>query len=774
MKKALVVDNHPVMLKFMTDLLAKKGYQVARAEDGLTALGILKGYVPDVVFVDLVMPKIGGEKLCRIIRRNPDLEHVYLVILSAIAGEIDLNQSGAQAFVAKGPFNKMKKNILDVLKRMDRGDQARAPHEVLGLEQANHEVITRELLSSKQHAEIIMRNLSEGLLELSLEGRIIYANDAAITLISAPEEAILGTPFEELFAPPARERIQGYLKGVDRERNGVVEGSPLSLKDKTVTFRIFAIRDDEHSSLIVILNDITEQNLAEDALQVSKERYLALVESSSDAILMMDSRRVIVSCNRAFLEMFGYDRKEIEGQSIRIIHQSEESFRGFGESAYPVVENEGAYRTEWDFVHRGGQTIPVESVTSMIRSADGSIDGYVAIMRDISERKRKDTEKVRLEAQLRQAQKMEAIGTLAGGIAHNFNNILMGIQGNATLMMLDTDSSDPHYERLDTIKRSVQSGARLTDQLLGYAREGKFELKPIALNHLVEDMIRAFSATRTDIKIQLQLSDEADRVEADYGQIEQMLWNLCVNAAEAVANGGDITISTENISHHDMRDKPYKPKSGRYILLTVEDTGAGMDQKTMERVFDPFFTTKDMSKVTGLGLASAYGNVKAHGGYIDVSSEEGRGTVFRVYLPASEMKVFDDVQKEERFMGGSENILLVDDEELVLEVGSKTLTALGYNVHCAQSGEEAVELYQSDKTGIDVVLLDMIMPGMSGSETFDRLRSLNPELKVVLTSGYTLEGQATAILNRGCDAFFQKPFELADLSHKLRELLDDK
>ncbi|MFH1673785.1 MAG: response regulator [Pseudomonadota bacterium] len=390
------------------------------------------------------------------------------------------------------------------------------------------------------------------------------------------------------------------------------------------------------------------------------------------------------------------------------------------------------------------------------------------------ERKRAEEEKRELQAQLQQARKMEAIGTLAGGIAHDFNNILMGIQGYASLMLLDIDSSHPHYDRLMSIKKQVQSGARLTSQLLGYARKGRYEVESISLNKLVEETSETFGRTKKEITIHRELARDLSAIEADRGQIEQVLLNLYVNAADAMPGGGDLILKTTNTTRDDIKSKLYNPKPGNYVLLTVTDTGIGMNQETQKRIFDPFFTSKEMSRGTGLGLASAYGIIKGHDGYIDVESEKGRGTTFRIYLPATGKNVRKAVKTPDKTikdMKGTGTVLLVDDEPVVLEVGKGLLEAMGYRVLTAQDGQEAIEIYREKRDAIDTVILDMVMPNMGGGETYDRLSEINPDIKVLLSSGYSIDGQATEILERGCNGFIQKPFDVEEMSVKIREII---
>jgi CheY-like chemotaxis protein len=340
-------------------------------------------------------------------------------------------------------------------------------------------------------------------------------------------------------------------------------------------------------------------------------------------------------------------------------------------------------------------------------------------------------------------------------------------------MLLETDPKSPHCERLSSIKRAVQSGSRLTSQLLGYARQGRYEIMAIDLNQLVKDAIDTFSSTRKDIRVHLGFSEDLFRIEADYGQIEQVLWNLAVNAADAMPGGGKLHLETKNVSDEQMTDKPYQPKPGAYVQLTVKDTGVGMDKETMERIFDPFFTTKDVNRGTGLGLASVYGTIKAHGGYIDVDSEEGQGTTFILYLPASEEGIKKEKEMVHELTKGKETILLVDDEEEVVAVAEKMLEKIGYDVLSAKTAQESLGIYAEKQDVVDLVILDMIMPDMSGGQVYDRLREMNRNIKVLLSSGYSIEGQATEILGRGCNGFIQKPFSLENLSEKVREVLEE-
>jgi nitrogen-specific signal transduction histidine kinase len=390
---------------------------------------------------------------------------------------------------------------------------------------------------------------------------------------------------------------------------------------------------------------------------------------------------------------------------------------------------------------------------------------------DVTDRHQFEKTKAKLQDQLQQAQKMKSLGTLAGGIAHDFNNLLMGIQGRTSLMLMRSDSSHSHFEHLKGIEDCVQSAADLTKQLLGYARGGKYEIKTTDLNEFINKQNRMFGRTRKEINIHERYEKNLWTVEVDQGQIEQVLLNLYVNSWQAMPGGGDLYIQTENIVIDKFFIRPYHVEPGRYVKISVTDTGAGMDEATKQRIFDPFFTTKEMGRGTGLGLASAYGIIKNHGGFVDVLSEKGEGTTFNIYFPASGQEAVKEKEIGEKLIRGTETVLLVDDEDIIIDVGKDILKTLGYKVLLARGGEEALIVYKKNQDEIDMVILDMIMPDMGGGETYDKLKEINPDIKVLLSSGYSIDGQAKDILERGCDGFIQKPYNAGKLSKKIWEVL---
>jgi two-component system cell cycle sensor histidine kinase/response regulator CckA len=430
--------------------------------------------------------------------------------------------------------------------------------------------------------------------------------------------------------------------------------------------------------------------------------------------------------------------------------------------------------SELEFYKKDGATLWSDTIVTLLRDADGKPSVLLCVGRDITERKRAEEEKKRLELQLAQAQKMESIGTLAGGIAHDFNNLLTGILGNVSLARMNMDGNNPLCERLKNVEEYVQRGSELTRQLLGFARGGKYEVKPTHLGEFIRRSSEMFGRTKKEIRIHYKAQEGLWTVEVDRGQMEQVLLNLYVNAWQAMQGGGDLYLSVENVELDKMDVNPYDIEPGKFVKMTVTDTGIGMDEATKARVFEPFFTTKELGRGTGLGLASAYGIIKNHGGFINVESEKDLGTSFMIYLPASIMEVDNEYTSKDEVQRGRETILLIDDEEMILDIGAKMLEGLGYEVITATGGRQGLEIYEKNQDRIDLVILDMIMPDFGGKKTFENLRRIDQSVKVLLSSGYSLDSQAEEIMQSGCKGFIQKPFTMVELSKKIRGILDEQ
>jgi len=528
-----------------------------------------------------------------------------------------------------------------------------------------------------------------------------------------------------------------------------------------------------------VLFDITDHKQAEEALVKSEEKFRLITENMLDCIALVDTNGTYQYVSPSYRETLGYAPEDMlgtNGFNLTLPDDLERITRLYLEGI-----EQGWRETSFETMirHKDGHYVPMEIRVRALNDPQGTLMGGVLAARDVTKRRQLEQERLQaeeekriLEERLQHADKMEAIGTLAGGIAHDFNNLLMGIQGYASLTLLDLDPSHPHYERLKRIEEQVRSGADLTRQLLGFARGGRYEVTPADMNDILEKSSSMFGRTKKEITIYRKYGKDLRSVEVDRGQMEQVFMNLYVNAWQAMPGGGELYLETEDVLLSDEQAISYSVRPGKYVKISVTDTGTGMDEKTRERIFDPFFTTKGMGRGTGLGLATVYGIIKGHKGMITVDSEPGHGTTFNIYLPASEREVIREKTETGTIATGTETILLVDDEKMVLEVSKEMLEFLGYRVFAVGSGQEALAVYLEKRNEIDLVILDMIMPGISGGETFDRLREFNSAIRVLLSSGYSINGEAKTIMDRGCNGFLQKPFQLEQLSGKVREVLD--
>jgi len=607
----------------------------------------------------------------------------------------------------------------------------------------------------------------------------VIDRDANLIEINPKVQAELGISREELIGQnltthrmltrESADRIRFHLREIVEGRNqAVFEINARRIDGTLVPFEVNAVPIREADVVKAVqanLRNIRDRHEKEQALRNSEETTRVLLNAASNAAFLIDSGGIVLAANEQALNRMEKTAAELVGKPLASFLPPElgEARRQRGlevlRTGRPL-----SFEDEWDGRAYSSSIHP-------IHDEKGRVIKLAIYSKDITEEKESEEERKKLTKQLQQAQKMEAIGTLAGGIAHDFNNLLMAIQGNVSLALFDMEPSHPQHRILANIEKLVRSGADLTSKLLGYARKGKYESRPMRLNDLVRETSETFGRMRKDITIFRDLTEDLKNVVADKGQVEQVLLNLFVNAADAMPTGGKLILKTRNVTHQDIPDKGYTVKPGSYVMLTVGDTGVGMDKDVITRIFDPFFTTKKMGRGTGLGLASAYGIVKSHNGYIDVTSEKDQGSVFYIYLPASEQRPQAVPEPRRKPEGGIGTILLVDDEDSVMEVTAQMIERLGYTVIRARSGREAIERFRENYDRVSLVLLDMIMPEMGGGEVFDELKRISRHVKVLLASGYSMQGQAREIINRGCIGFIQKPFNMEDLSSKLRSVL---
>jgi two-component system cell cycle sensor histidine kinase/response regulator CckA len=626
-KKILLVDDDRVLLKFASGLLEKEGHEVATAQDGFVALNLLTSFFPDIMFFDLIMPKIDGDKLCHIVRKMPHLKDCYLVILSAAVAELDFDYTeiGADAYIAKGPFDVMGKNVLAAIEASEVPRKDDEPKPIKGIENVYARQLTKELLSRNRHLETILESMSEGILEV-FSGKVVYANASAVAMFGMDKGHLLASYPPDLFNGEARDKLAALLKSGAEERLEIGTNNPVEL----------------------------------------------------------GGRLLMISC------------------------------------------------------------IPVkgEPLTTII------------LITDVTERKQ-------LELRLRHVQKMEAIGTIAAGVAHNFRNTLTEVLVNTQVIQMKYKQEPDISEITGRISQSVKRGAGLVDGLLQFSR--KQMAKEFTRLDLVEVIKETYGLIKKsfDRKIDVRIDVPATlSILGDYSGISQALMNLCTNARDAMPAGGQLSIKARQIGNH--------------AELIVSDSGQGMKRKTIEQCFDPFFTTKPIGKGTGLGLSTTYGIVKSHDGLIHVESKSKKGTVVTMTFPLAETDA--PIAEAPRAVaeisyGNGEVILVVDDEKEILKAMQNLLKGLGYQAAIAGSGKDAVEKYEALKP--EVVLMDINMPEMNGVNCAEKILDLNPDAKIAFITGYEVEGldEFGDRIKDAVTTFLTKPVELADLSTALSEML---
>lgn len=494
-------------------------------------------------------------------------------------------------------------------------------------------------------------------------------------------------------------------------------------------------------------------------------KYEQIVARSKDLMYLIDANYTYQAVNDSYLSAYGITRQKVIGQHIKNVIGDEIFINTAKAHINQCLAGKEIHYHQWiEYPTLGRRYMDVACFP--FKNSNGDITGVVANSRDITETKS-------LEKRLLQAHKMEAVGTLAGGVAHDFNNLLMGVQGQITLLSMDVPN-DPHFqESLENIERLVESGAKLTRQLLGFARGGKYVAKSTNLNEIMTKTAEMFGRTHRAICIQNQFEEHIWLVEADQGQIEQVLLNLFLNASDAMSGTGELSLRTCNVYLDQSFTSLYKINPGNYVEMSVSDSGRGMDASIRNRVFEPFFTTREIGGGTGMGLASAFGIIKNHGGYIECDSAPGQGSTFRIYLPVSTESDNNSTPLAEGLERGTETILLVDDEEFILKICTKLLNQLGYHVITAESGPKAIEIFISKKDQIDLVILDMLMPQMNGAEVARNIRSIAPDMGILISSGYNLEEDGVK-KKSDVNGYIQKPFKLQQLSTAIRNILPKK
>lgn len=503
----------------------------------------------------------------------------------------------------------------------------------------------------------------------------------------------------------------------------------------------------------------------------NEEKYRLIIDSIQEGYFETDLQGRITFCNKALLEISGYTRETLVG-AVFSDFTSPRTARAM-QAAFGKVYKTGkdAKVSNYEVFHKNGHTLIIEFAAALVKDHEEKPLGFRGVIRDVSKQVKAEERERRVRSQLQQAQKMEALGTLAGGLAHGFNNVLMAIQGNLSIIRMNPPKNPKMLKHLKRINESTEKGGRLAKEILSFAKAGKFVVMPTDLNKILKSTSKMFLRSNTRLRINEIYEKNLKQTQVDRVQIGQVLLSLYMNAAEAMPDGGDIYLQSENVYLDEMYIQPFAAAPGWYVKISVTDAGQGLNEEAKRRIFEPFFSPYRPIRYEGMGLAAAYGTVKSHNGIINVYSEEGHGTTFNIYLPVIK-KESPNVPVETHSNNGSETILIVDDDPLTSQIGRDILERQGYRVMMAENGREAIEIYSGYQDQINLVLLDVIMPDLNGDQVFPELKKCNPNIVVIAASGYNVNRQITTMLNNGCVDFIQKPFQAQTLSAKVRMALD--
>ena len=584
-------------------------------------------------------------------------------------------------------------------------------------------------------------------------------------------------------------RAPRILKRTTRKQAGTPEGweyddvdawisVPVMMKDHFFGIIIVASKNREAFStkqldlITAFANQIgvaIENATLFERLRKSEERYMDLFEHSPDMYHLVNPEGIIISCNQTEADRLGYRKEELVGYPVTRLYPPH--YHTEAKSLVHEIFNSSKdiKSLEEQMVDSAGGVIDVSVSTSLIYGESRAPILIRVVARDITERKK-------MEEKIFHAQRIDSIGNLAGGVAHDFNNILTSILGSTAIMKRKMKKHDPWYRIVDIVETAAKRGASLTRQLLTFARRSNVQFRPVILNDLIDETLHLFESTiEKTITVKKSLTNEVCLVNGDDGQIQQALLNLLINARDAMAEGGEISVQSEKIDFDTRKQAPLsEDRTGEFVAISVTDHGIGMDRQIQQRIFEPFFSTKAQGKGTGIGLAVVYGVVNSHNGFITVQSEPGIGSQFTLYFPL--LKEIDRAHQRlrpTRLQRGTEHILIVDDEQNVGEVIGGMLSNLGYHVTIVDSGKKAIALHKKNKR-FDAVILDMNMPVMGGKETFAKLKTIDPDIRIIVSTGYSNKSSETLPTGDAADGFLQKPYQLEELSRMMRDVLEQK
>ena len=645
-----------------------------------------------------------------------------------------------------------------------------------------HEAI-RALQKSEENLSITLKSIGDAVIATDTEGFVTRMNPIAEKLTGWSFSEAEGRPIIEVFNiinEKTRSRGESPVERVIREGTIVGLANHTVLISKGGDEYLIAdsgspIRNDQGDiiGVVLVFHDDTEKRQMEKTLKKSERRYKLLFESAGDGIYVHDFEGQILDVNQIHCDRLGYSREEFSEMKLTDFLSSENS--ALMQERLNMLNQLGHIVFESNHIKRDGSILPIETSSRVIEYEEKP--AVLAIIRDISDRKRIEEEKAKLESQLQQAQKMESIGTLAGGIAHDFNNILSPIMIHSEMSMMDLPPESPLQHNLREIFKAGERARDLVKQILIFSRKREGDRAAVRITPILKEVLKMLrSSIPTTIDIQQNLEAESDTVLADPTQVHQIMLNLGTNAAYAMReNGGALIVGLvqEDLDSKAAAQYP-ELKPGSYLKLIVGDTGSGIDGETMKRIFEPYFTTKGPGEGTGMGLALIHGIVKSYGGDIIVESDLGKGTTFNVYLPRIEAEIPSVVEIAAKLPRGTERILFVDDEKVAVDAIQPILGNLGYKVTARTSSIEALEAFRHNPDAFDGVITDMTMPNMTGDILAKELLKIRPDIPIILCTGFSEQIDEKKAKEMGISAFVMKPIVMSEIANTIREVLDEK
>lgn len=770
----LIVDDTPTNLEMLLDLLEAAGFKVVVAEDGESAIALAEYAPPDVILLDILMPGIDGFETCRRLKANPATQEIPVIFLTAVSDNVDKVKGlnlGAVDYITK-PLNheevlaRVNTHVrLQNLTRQLTAQNERLEKEIQHRQQVEEE--REQAFQALQRSEAQVRRLIEsniiGVIFSHLDGRITDANDAFLQIVGYDRADLqAGKVNWQTLTPPEYAHLnQAAISELTKSGAfSAFEKEYLHKDGHRIPVLVGGALLDEAQQTVGFVLDLTEHKQAENKIR----EQAALLNITTDAILVRTLDSKIQYWNKGAEYVYGWSCEEAIGQSANQLLYRPDLVKQLELAQESLIEC-GTWQGELHQVNKQGKEIIVASRWTLMRDTQGHPQSVLTVNTDI-------TEKKQLESQFLRTQRLESLGTLAGGIAHDLNNILTPVLATSQLLQLKFPNADERSQQLlEMIEANAKRGAALVKQVLQFARGVEGEQAPVQIQHLIYEVKQIAEKTfPKSIELRTYVEPDLWLVSGDTTHLHQLLMNLVVNARDAMPNGGLLTISAENVFVDEHHARSYLDAAvGSYIRLTVKDTGTGMPADIADRIFEPFFTTKEMGKGTGLGLSTVRGIVKSHRGFIDVLSKVGEGTEFRVCLPAITASISPSMESSHSPKGDAEWILVVDDETAILQATKCSLEAYNYRVLIANDGIEAISLCARYKHQIAVALVDMMMPLMDGPTTIQNLQKIDPQIKAIAVSGFVANDKLKEA--SGIKGFIAKPYTVQDLLQMLQTVL---